>query len=117
MNTYKRALWQNYILNSHQQPLVSYNWASEWTHLLKGENWNVEMPAKERIQTRIVAASAVKKVLDFRFAPQLTWCSDKKKHPSATMQQSSLITEMWQNIPGENLRLLNFKMFSIFGST
>ncbi len=33
------------------------------------------------------------------------------------LQKSSLITEMWQNISGENLRLLNSKMFSIFGST
>ncbi len=30
------------------------------------------------------------------------------------MQQSSLITEMWQNISGENLRLLYLKMLSIF---
>ncbi len=29
------------------------------------------------------------------------------------LQQSSLITEMWQNISGENLRLLNV----LFGST
>ncbi len=29
-----------------------------------------KMPAKERIQTRIVIASAVKRVLDFRFAPR-----------------------------------------------
>ncbi len=28
-----------------------------------------------------------------------------------------LITEMWQNISGENLRLLNSKILSIFGST
>ncbi len=28
-----------------------------------------------------------------------------------------LITEMWQNISGENLRLLHLKILSIFGST
>ncbi len=28
-----------------------------------------------------------------------------------------LITEMWQNISGENLRLFNLKILSIFGST
>ncbi len=37
---------------------------------VKGENEMWKMPAKERIQTRIVAASAVKRVLDFRFAPR-----------------------------------------------
>ncbi len=41
----------------------------------------------------------------------------KKKHPKPTTLQSSLITEMCQNISGENLRLLNSKMLSIFGST
>uniref|UniRef100_A0A8C1PA05 ELKS/RAB6-interacting/CAST family member 2 n=1 Tax=Cyprinus carpio TaxID=7962 RepID=A0A8C1PA05_CYPCA len=34
-----------------------------------------------------------------------------------TTQQSSLIAEMWQNISGENLILLNSKVLSIFGST
>ncbi len=49
---------------------------------VKGENEMWKMPAKEGIQTRIVAASAVKRVLDFQFAPPLTWrCSGKKKHP------------------------------------
>ncbi len=38
----------------------------------------------------------------------------KKKHPTT---QQSLITEMWQTISGEKLRLLNLKMLSIFGST
>ncbi len=33
---------------------------------VKGENEMWKMPAKERIQTRIVAASAEKRVLDFR---------------------------------------------------
>ncbi len=40
-----------------------------------------------------------------------------KINTHTTTQQSSLITEMWQNISGENLRLLNSKMLSIFGST
>ncbi len=39
------------------------------------------------------------------------------KRNTHTTQQSSLITEMWQNISGEKLRLLNSKMLSIFGST
>ncbi len=51
---------------------------------VKGENYIWKMPAKERIQTRIVSASAVKRVLDFRFAPPHTHTEDvqaKKKHP------------------------------------
>ncbi len=44
---------------------------------VKGENEKWKMPAKKRIQTRIVSASS-KRVLDFRFAPPLTWrCSGK----------------------------------------
>ncbi len=39
---------------------------------VKGENEIWKMPAKERIQTRIVAASAVKRVLDFQH--QLSVC-------------------------------------------
>ncbi len=39
---------------------------------VKGENEMWKMPAKECIQTRIVTASAVKRVLDFQFAPPLT---------------------------------------------
>ncbi len=39
---------------------------------VKGENKMWKMPAKERIQTRIVAASAVKRVLDFQH--QLSVC-------------------------------------------
>ncbi len=35
---------------------------------VKGENEMWKIPAKERIETRIVTASAVKRVLDFRFA-------------------------------------------------
>uniref|UniRef100_A0A671NNP5 Uncharacterized protein n=1 Tax=Sinocyclocheilus anshuiensis TaxID=1608454 RepID=A0A671NNP5_9TELE len=34
-----------------------------------------------------------------------------------TTQQSSSVAEMWQNISGQNLRLLNSKVLSIFGST
>ncbi len=37
---------------------------------VKGEKGMLKMPAKERIQTRIVAASAVTRVLDFH--PPLT---------------------------------------------
>ncbi len=49
---------------------------------VKGENEMRKMPAKERIQTRIVSASAGKRVQDFQFAPPLTSrCSGKKKHP------------------------------------
>ncbi len=33
---------------------------------IKGENEIWKMPAKERIQIKIVAASAVKRVMDFR---------------------------------------------------
>ncbi len=36
---------------------------------VKEENEMWKMPAKECIQTRIVSASAVKRVLDFWFAP------------------------------------------------
>ncbi len=36
---------------------------------VNGENEMWKMPAKERIQTRIASSSAVKRVLDFRFAP------------------------------------------------
>ncbi len=39
---------------------------------VNGENEMWKMPAKERIQTRIVAATAVKRVLDFRH--QLSVC-------------------------------------------
>ncbi len=39
---------------------------------VKGENEMWKMPAKERIQTRIVSASAAKRVLDFRFALPFT---------------------------------------------
>ncbi len=39
---------------------------------VKGENEMWKMPAKEHIQTRIVSASAVKRVLDFRH--QLSVC-------------------------------------------
>ncbi len=76
-----------------------------------------KIPAKERIPTRIVAASAVKSAglsaSTFGLSHHSHRCSDKKKQ----QQQSSLITEMWQNISGENLRLLHSKMLSIFGST
>ncbi len=76
---------------------------------VKGENEMWKMPATERIQTRIVAASAVKRVLDFRFAPRHSLEDVQvKRNTHTTTQQSSLITEMWQNISGENLRLLHY---------
>ncbi len=85
---------------------------------VKGENEMWKMPAKEHIQKSIVIASAVKRVLDFRFAPRHSLEDVQvKRNTHTTTQQSSLITEMWQNISGENLRLLNSKMLSIFGST
>ncbi len=44
---------------------------------VKGEDEKWKMPAKKRIQTRLVSASS-KRVLDFRFVPQLNWrCSGK----------------------------------------
>ncbi len=85
---------------------------------VKGENEMWKILAKERIQTSIVTTSAVKRVLDFRFAPCHSLEDVQvKRNTHTTTQQSSLITEMWQNISGENLRLLNSKMLSIFGST
>ncbi len=51
---------------------------------VKGENELCKMPAKKRIQTRIVSASAVKREswTYFRFAPPLTLrCSGKKETP------------------------------------
>ncbi len=78
---------------------------------VKGENEMWKMPATERIQTRI---GAEKRGL-FRHRHSLEDVQVKRN--TQAMQQSSLITEMWQNISGENLRLLNSKMLSIFGST
>ncbi len=40
-----------------------------------------------------------------------------KKKPINYYTAIILITEMWQNISGENFRLLNLKILSIFGST
>ncbi len=117
-NTYKRELWQNKNSNSHQQPLVLWNLSIGMVTFVKGENEMWKMPAKKRIQTRIVSASAVKRVLDLRFAPPLTWrCTGKKETPINYYAAIILITEMWQNISGENLRLFNSKILSIFGST
>ncbi len=44
-------------------------------------------------------------------------CSGKKETPINYYAAIILITEMWQNISGENLRLLHSKIISIFGST
>ncbi len=75
---------------------------------VKGENEMWKMPAKKRIQTRIVSASAVKRVLDLLMFRKL--CSDKKETPVNYYAAILLFTEMWQNISGENLRLLNSKI-------
>ncbi len=40
----------------------------------------------------------------------------KKKHINY-YAEIILIAEMWQNISGENIRLLHLKILSIFGST
>ncbi len=91
---------------------------------VKGENEMLKMPAKERFRTRIVAASAVKRVLDFR--RQLSACPathlkiDVQVTPIgyyAAIILNYMCQLMWQNISGENLRLLNSKMLFIFGST
>ncbi len=50
--------------NSHQQPLVLKKLSVGMDTFVKGENEMWKMPAKKRIQTRIVSASAVKRVLD-----------------------------------------------------
>ncbi len=47
--------------NSHQQPLVKLS--SRMDKFVKRENEMWKMPAKKRIQTRLVSASAVKRVL------------------------------------------------------
>jgi len=65
------------------------------------------MAATEHIQTRIVSASAVKRVLDIEDVQA------KGNYYAAII----LITEMWRNISGENLRLFNSKVLLIFGST
>ncbi len=70
-----------------------------------------KMPAKKHIQTRIVSASAVKRVLDLLSvcpAAHLKMFRQKRNYYAAII----LITEMWQNISGENLRLLNWKILS-----
>ncbi len=86
--------------------------------LVKGENEMWKMPAKEHIQTKIVSASAVKRVLGFRFAqPPTSRCSGKKETHINYYAAIILITEMWQKFSGENLRLLKSKILTIFGST
>ncbi len=58
-----------------------------------------KMPAKERIQTRIVATSAVKTVQDFCFALPLTLKMFRQKEtPIGYHAAIILITEMWQNV-------------------
>ncbi len=78
--------------------------------IVKGENEMWKMSVKERIQTRKVFASAVKRLLDVFFG-------FKKETPISYYAAIILITEMWQNISGENFRLFNSKIISIFVST
>ncbi len=112
-NTYQRALCA--------ESISSVKLSIRKDTFVKGENEMWKMPAKERIQTRIVAASAVKRVIDLLSVcpPTHLKMFREKETPISyyATQQSSLITEMWQNISGENLRLLHSKMLSIFGST
>ncbi len=77
------------------------------------------MPTKERIQTRIVSASAVKRVPDlFSVCPPTHLKSSGKKETPINYYTAIIrITDMCKNISGENLRLLHSKMLSIFGST
>ncbi len=86
---------------------------------VKGENEMWKMPAKKRIQTRIVSASAVKRVLDLLSVCPATHFKmfRQKETPINYYAVIILFTEMWQNISGENLRLLHLKILSIFGST
>ncbi len=70
-----------------------------------------KIPAKKRIQTRIVAASAVKRVLDFRH--RLSVCpATHTEDVQAKINTHRLLrsnhpyyTKKLQNISGENLRL------------
>ncbi len=80
---------------------------------VKVENEMWKMPAKERIQTRIVSASAAKRVLDllFRFAqPPTCRCLVKNEKP-INYAAIILITEMWQNISGETSDYYIWKLF------
>ncbi len=78
---------------------------------VKGENYMWKIPAKKCIQTRIVSASAVKRVLDLLSVCPATHLKmvkeGKKETPIKYYAAIILITEMWQNISGENIRLLN----------
>ncbi len=47
----------------------------------------------------------------------LEYVQAKKETPLNYYAAIILITEMWQNISGDNLRLLHSKIISIFGST
>ncbi len=81
---------------------------------VKGENEMWKMPEKERIQTRIVAASAVKSagLLASTFGlPRHSLEDVQAKRNTHRLLRSN---QMWQNISGENLRLLNSKVLSLF---
>ncbi len=56
---------------------------------VKGENEMWNMTAKECIQTRIVSASAVKRVLDFRFALPLTLKMFRQKETSRLLRSNN----------------------------
>ncbi len=81
---------------------------------VKRENEMWKMPEKKRIQTRIVSASAVKRVMDLLLVCPTTHLKmfREKETPINYYAAIILITEMWQNISGENLRLFNKKIFS-----
>ncbi len=86
---------------------------------VKGENEMWEMPAKERIQTRIVSASAVKRELDLLSVCPTTHLKTfgQKRNTHKLLRSNHPYYRNVQNISGENLRLLNSKILSIFGST
>ncbi len=55
-----------------------------------------KMPAKERIQTRIVSASAVKRVLDFRFAPRHSLEDVQVKRNTHRLLRRNVAKHLWR---------------------
>ncbi len=86
---------------------------------VKGENEMWKMPAKKRIQTRIVSASAVKRELDLLSVCPATHLKmfRQKRKTHKLLRSNHLFYKNVANISGENLRLLNSKIISIFRST
>ncbi len=85
---------------------------------VNGENEMWKMPAKERIQTRIVTASAVKRVLDFRFAPCHSLEDVQVKE--APIGYYAAIILNYRNVAKHLCRephIIKFEMLFIFGST